>query len=62
MDPRQLDHSLHIAPVLQYVGDDVVVRMVLVEIQLFKGVENCFTDSLPYKESFDRGKIVHKNV
>jgi len=35
----------------KYIGDDVMVRMVFAEMQLFKGVENYFTDSLLYQES-----------
>ena len=37
--------------------DKAMVRMVFVEMQPFKGVENYFTDSLLYKEN---GKVVKK--
>jgi len=50
MDPCQLDCPLHVVLVLQVPGDDVVVRMVFIEIQPFKGVENYVTDSLLYQE------------
>ena len=35
----------------KYVSDDAVVRTVFAEMQLFKRVENYFTDSLLYQES-----------
>jgi len=43
----------------KYVNDKAMVRMVFIETQTFKGVENYFTDSLFYKEN---GKVVKKSL
>ena len=43
---------------LQNMDDKAMVRTVFAKMQLFKGVENYFIDSLLYKE---KGKVVEKS-
>ena len=56
MDPRQLDRSLHSAPVFKYVEDDAIVRTIFVGNQPFKGMENYFTDALLYQKIGETSK------
>ena len=45
--------------VIKYIGEDGKVRMLIVERHSFKGVENCFTDSLFYQDSLETDENPH---
>jgi len=45
--------------VIKYVGEDGKVRTLNAERHPFKGVENYFTDSLIYQDSFESDEIPH---
>jgi len=44
---------------MKYVGEDEKVRTLIAERHLFKGVENCFTDSLLYQDSLEVNENTH---
>ena len=44
---------------MKYVGEDEKVRTLIAERQLFKGVENYFTDSLIYQDSLEINENPH---
>ena len=50
MDSSQLHHSHQ---VMKYVDGDEKVRTLITEKHPFKGVENCFIDSLLYQDSLE---------
>jgi len=45
--------------VIKYVDKDKKVRTLIAERHLFEGVENYFTDSLLYQDSFDTDENSH---
>ena len=44
---------------MKYVGEDEKVRTLIAERHPFKGVENCFTDSLVYQDSLEVDENTH---
>ena len=44
---------------MKYIGEDGKVRTLIAQRHLFKGVENYFTDSLPYQDSYETEENPH---
>ena len=59
LDSPQCHRPIHSSSSNEYVGEDGKVRTLIVERNLFKWVENYFTDSLLYQDSLEVDKNPH---